>query len=268
MATNDTAFKRPRQKHKMSQLDQSLFIAADGFRSSVHWKVRKYERAGPLSSEQINSISAKFDLEAGDLRKLSVSLGIALHPTQNLISISRSRAAARAAKELQHAHKDVETAVASVKKAIRRLECLTDLDELGSDGRPQQIPRLLKASLAQLNDAHTEIEALCKSRQPPLLIAPDDKRHFRDHRRELVVKVLLHFWADAGRKLTFTTDPLTSERRGALIDFVNAVILCVTDPPAALKAETIVAEIRAFRPEELELMRKCIELFGKSNRDT
>jgi hypothetical protein len=254
----------------MSQFDRSLFIAADGFSSSVPWKVRKYERAGPLSSEQINSISAKFGLGIDDLRQLSVSLGLMLHPAQNLISISRSRAAGRAAKEIKHAHKDVETAVASVKRAIRRLaQVQPDSSDRNSADRLQQVLlRPLKASLRQLDAARSKIEVAEKSPQPPLLIAPDDKRCLHDRRRELVVNVLLHFWANAGRKLTFTTDPITSERRGPLIDFVNAIVACVTDPPAALKAEAIVAEIRAFRPEELEALRKCIELFSKSYRNT
>lgn len=259
------------QNDEMAEPDQHLydhgiFISADGFSSSVPWKVRKYGKRGPLADEQINSIAAEFALGVEDLRRLSGSLGLELHPIRNLISISRSTAAARAAKEVQRARKEVETAIAAVNRAILRLECVQPNPPGGADSaeRFQQVMVLpLKASLRQLGAARREINEISKTLQAALLIAPDDKRRLHDRRRESVLRAIFHFWANAGRKLTFTTDPLSSERRGPLIDFVNAVVACVTDPPGTLKAETIVAEIRKFPPEEVELVRDCAELFRK-----
>lgn len=242
-----------RQIDEMPKLDlneHGLFISADGLDSSVPWKVGKYGIVGPLGDDQINSIAIRFALRVDDLRKFSRYLGIALSPSQNLISISRSTAARRAAKELQRAHKEVETAIAAVKRAILRLECVQPSQLCGANNaeRFQQVMVLpLKASLKQLGAARREINEISKKPEAPLLIAPDDKRHLHDRRRERVLQTIFLFWVGAGRKLTFTTDPLTSERRGPLIDFVNAVVACVTDPPSTLKPETIVAEIRKSR---------------------
>jgi hypothetical protein len=225
--------------------EHTLFITADRFSSSVHWKVQRYGVDGPLSDEQIGSIAAEFSLGFDDLRKLSGYLGIALHAPQNLISISRSIAAARAAKEVQRARNEIETAITAVNSAILRLERVQS--DSASPDLQQTMVLPLKASLGQLSVARSEIEKGSKRPDEVLLIAPDDKRRLHDRRREHILRALFHFWADAGRNLTLTTDPLTSERRGPLIEFVNAVVACVTEPPSTLKAETIVAELRKFR---------------------
>lgn len=229
--------------------ENGLFIAADGFSSSVPWKVQRYGVDGPLADAQISSVAAEFFFEFDDLRKLSGYLGIALHPSQNLISVSRSIAVARAAKEIQRARNEIETAIRVVSSAILRLERVQSVS-----GGPDEAQRLqqamvlpLQASLSQLSVARSEMEKGSKRPEEVLLIAPDDKRRLHDRRREHILRALFHFWADSGRNLTFTTDPLTSERRGPLIAFVNAVVACVTEPPNTLKAETIVAELRKFR---------------------
>jgi hypothetical protein len=237
---------------KFDQHEHGLFIGADEFSSSVPWKVGKYGKTGPFDDEQINTIAVKFDLRIDDLRRLSGYLGIVLHPSQNLTSISRSKAAARAAKEVQRAYKEIESAITGVNSAIVRLERVQpdSGDPAAAVERFRQAMILpLKISLGQLGAAREGIDEVFKGSQGALLIAPDDKRRLHDRRRELVLRAIFRFWANAGRKLTFTTDPLTSERHGPLIDFANAVVACVTDPPGTLKAEAIVAEIRKFPRE-------------------
>lgn len=248
--------QRDNKLHAFDPHENGLFIAADGFSSSVPWKVLKYGVNGPLPDEQISSIAAQFALEFDDLRKLSGYLGIALHPSQNLVSISRSIAVAQAAKEILRARNEIETAIRVVNSAILRLKGVQSGSVSPDDAQPSQQAMVLplEASLAQLNLARSAIEESSKHPNEVLLIAPDDKRCLHDHRRERILRVLFHFWADAGRNLTFTTDPLTSERRGPLIEFVNAVVACVTEPPSTLKAETIVTELRKFRRQELDLM--------------
>lgn len=248
--------------------ENGLFIAADGFSSSVPWKVQRYGVDGPLTDEQIGSIAAEFFLEFDGLRKLSKYLGIALHPSQNLISIRRSIAAARAAKEVQRARSEIETAIKVVNSALLRLERVQSVS-----GSPDEAERLhqamarpLKASLAQLGVALSEIEENSKHPNEVLLITPDDKRRLRDRRRELVLRALFRFWVNAGHKPTFTTDPLTSERRGLLILFVNAVVACVTDPPSTLCSETIVIELRNFAREELNPMREFKRSVSNASR--
>ncbi len=242
---------RPHQICEMPEFDvheHGMWISGDGTNSSVPWKIAKYGVAGALGDEQIRSIVAEFALGIDDLRRLSLSLGVSLHPIHNLIPVTRSTATARAVKEVKSAHKKINSAMAAVNSAITGLERVQP--ESGDPGSADRLQRAtvlhLKAIFGQLSAALSAVDKLSKNPQALLLIAPNDKRRLHDQRRELVLSALFHFWANAGRKLTFTTDPLTSKRRGPLIDFVNAVVACVTDPPSTLKGESIVTELRKF----------------------
>lgn len=82
-----------------------------------------------------------------------------------------------------------------------------------------------------------------------------DKRLTTDIRRTIVCVTIFNFWDEAKRKLTYTTAPATSERGGELIDFVNAVVLCMTDPPCRLSGEVIKAGLEVFKshPDETQM---------------
>jgi hypothetical protein len=74
-----------------------------------------------------------------------------------------------------------------------------------------------------------------------------DKRRIRDHRRAMVCARIFEVWRSAGRSLSYTTDPLTSERQGRLVDFVNAVVACVSEPSGSLDGETIRKDLDGFK---------------------
>lgn len=59
--------------------------------------------------------------------------------------------------------------------------------------------------------------------------------------------MIFKLWTEIGRPLTFTTDPITSQRGGPLIAFVNAVVQCITEPASTLTGEAIKTEIERFR---------------------
>jgi len=86
-----------------------------------------------------------------------------------------------------------------------------------------------------------------------------DKRRVGDDRRNLVLTQIFRFWASIGRPVTITTDGSTSERTGPLVDFVNAVVGCTTEPQAHLKGETIWAEIKAWKTNEKRFASVSIE---------
>jgi hypothetical protein len=51
-----------------------------------------------------------------------------------------------------------------------------------------------------------------------------------------------------GRDFGFTSHDRDADRRtGPLINFVNAVVPLITDPPSTLSAETIIKDITRFR---------------------
>jgi hypothetical protein len=113
--------------------------------------------------------------------------------------------------------------------------------------------RNLESSLKALAQAERTLQSL--SGQPGALVRwePLDKRELRDRRRDQVLGAIFQFWVDAGRKITFTTDPTTSKRRGEIVEFSQALCLLLTDPPTEIAAETIV---------------KCIREKGKSYQPT
>lgn len=74
-----------------------------------------------------------------------------------------------------------------------------------------------------------------------------DKRRARDVRRNIVCTSIFNSWDESGRKLSYSTDPLTSERGGRLFDFVNAVVECISDPPSHLNGETVKIELDEFK---------------------
>ncbi|WP_299641412.1 hypothetical protein [uncultured Ruegeria sp.] len=76
-----------------------------------------------------------------------------------------------------------------------------------------------------------------------------DKQRTRDDRRSVVLWQIFEFWERIGRRVSYNTDGVTSERRGPLVDFVNAVVPLLSNPPATISGETIRNEIRGWRTE-------------------
>jgi hypothetical protein len=117
---------------------------------------------------------------------------------------------------------------------------------------------LLKA-IHRLQHIPSMLDLVRLDRDSALILEPADMRTVRDSRRRSVLLAVFRQWHDAGRKLSVTTDPDTGERRGPLIYFVKAVVLCVTSPPATLQGETILKELKflgrvvaALSPELVE----------------
>jgi hypothetical protein len=87
----------------------------------------------------------------------------------------------------------------------------------------------------------TGSQGKCKNRAkiseapgPNQLLRPADVMSIPDYRRDRVLSALMMFRHDVGRNLMFTTDTIASEVRGIPIDFVNAGVGYMSEPPAAL----------------------------------
>ena len=74
-----------------------------------------------------------------------------------------------------------------------------------------------------------------------------DKRRLRDERRRIACKFIFAFWQESGRPLSYSTDPITSVRGSPLVEYVNAVVACISDPPSQLTGETIKFKIEEFK---------------------
>lgn len=241
-----------KQMPKFDPSEYGLFIRADGIRSSVPWKLAEYGDDGALYEEQIQSMAARFEITPDRLRELSRSLGIALDPgaTPNLVSVRISVAARRADEEITRAFREIGTAEEKLYFAIRRLEQV-DPETAETNADRQRFREAKKAAMEshrQSMIALRHLDKFDKTLGAVLSPRPTDKRYVPDFRRKRVLGALFQFWVDCGHKLSYTTDPFTSERGGSLIDFINAVIPCLSEPPRSLGGETIIRAIKEFCP--------------------
>ncbi len=101
-----------------------------------------------------------------------------------------------------------------------------------------------RGSVQSIKDVLLEVS---KTPGQALLLRHADKSSIPDHRRAKVLFEIMSFWHSVNPKLTYTTSTSHSERRGELIDFVNAIVGCISDPPGKLIGESIIAAIKLFK---------------------
>lgn len=239
----------PLSEADLAFLNDSLGISTDGVRQSAAWKLSNYGDSGALTDAQIERLVAQFSLSRNQLRELSWYLGHALGGTPSIVSINRSKAAAEAAVEIAQAIKDLADAARKLEKAKDRLAQLCVDDDFGPDGRKRFSG--VKNQLAQSQVGVQMVdEALLEVSATPgfaLRLRHNDTRSIPDYRRGNVLSEIMSFWHSIGRKLTYTTDPSNSARRGELIDFVNVIVGCISDPPGKLSGEIIIAAIKQHK---------------------
>lgn len=220
-------------------------------KDTVAWKVKTFaEEEGAIPNDRITQLSAKFDLGTEHLDGLSVGLTIALHPDrylgrEEIKSLQRERA--------QRAIEDAVTDLGAATKKLSRVSDRINAISFKPMFSYLELPKPEAAHLQNLERCIADIANLKKflltmsrgnavsSKNVP------DKRFLRDERRRIVCKFIFESWEESGRVLSYTTDPLTSDRGGPLLEFVNAVVECITDPPGQLGGEAIKTELEAFK---------------------
>jgi hypothetical protein len=221
-------------------------------KSAVAWRVRDL-RDGALDEEQIQKLAADFQLDPKLLRQLSLDLAGSLqkkiHPRVRLrlgIIIPPNKAP----DELGRAIKEIRLAEKNIGKALSRLDRLYIFDPL----REKRTEDSLVVFLASLRQSYKEmsftrrvLERRARIEDGVHFRGEPDKRRTRDYRRKLICSCIFEAWTRGGRGLSYTTAPGSSERRGPLIEFVNAVVGCVSTPPGKLNGETIRRELDSFK---------------------
>jgi hypothetical protein len=205
-----------------------------------------------LLPDQIDNLAGRFGFSIIDLDQLSRSIGQSLDPDERpylVQALPRSVAASRARKVLERALAEVATAWDKVVEARDGLEELY-IEPCAREpvALLEQVQQRLQQSAADLDTLERDIHALTRSGDCVLVLAPADKRLVKDQRRQWVLRDIFQFWHDHGPKRKYTSDTSTSERSGPLIDFTNAVVAFVTDPPSQLSGNTIVKELGSFIP--------------------
>lgn len=250
--------------------DFSVFIRGDRLRStSAPWRLKDYADDGPLDEAQISELSQRFGVEAATLRKLSTRLGFALNPSANphLVATSRRKSQASALDELADAQRHLGSIERRLVDMIKSLSQLTDGDWFSVERYPTAFGDMLhrlEASLDGLRQSKGVVEEYLASPGAVMKWAPLDRRNLTDRRRDDVLGAIFQSWVDCGRTITFTTDPVTSRRQGELIDFSQAVCLCLTDPPTEIKSETIAKTILArgkwYRPNPERMITEWLSV--------
>lgn len=227
-----------------------LFAAPSRSKHSLPWRIGDYSRSGVLRPDQIEDLAVSFDLVTEDLSSLSQCLGTSLDTNPSML---------RAIDELGSVKKgdDVAASTFAAVRHARRLLANASHGTMALSPRwdlpkaDRAFVRQTKAYLEQLAQAMEELEdqwrRLAGREHLTVMYRLADERRLPDDRRDWVLHSIFSFWQSQGRKLTYTTDGITSERRGIIFAFVNAVLACVTDPCDSLGEETIVKEIRRWK---------------------
>jgi hypothetical protein len=237
--------------------EYGLFIGADGLRATdLPWRLGDYTEQLPLSDSQIEGLAASHKLDPSILQALSQRLGYVLNPSQNIhvVRASRSKGKMRASDDLNYCKAQLKTTTARMEEVFNRLANLT-MDTDGNSplllGYSNMLELLERAHLAMI-EGQTALQEIAKRPELFLKLEPVDRRVLHDRRRNDVLSAIFQAWVETGRKVSFTTDPVTSKRGGPLVMFTQDVCAKLTDPPTEIGGETIakliVKQGKHYRP--------------------
>lgn len=243
--------------------DYSIWLSMDGIVQSVPWRLGSYGDDGALSDTDLSKLAEWFDLPTDLLQTLSHQLGFCLDVESEvkLVRVKRSKAIERAGSNLEKALKLTETMEAAAQKLAALLESLsTQFANSKEDAAMLPAARAraheLCSTIASTNDA---IEAIRRTSGAAAVMTPFNKVHVWDKRRQYVVETCCHTWSEAKRSITYTSNdaaPKGRKREGPLVDFIQAIVVRLSDPPKELSVETIKKDIDRFKksmakPDEL-----------------
>lgn len=222
--------------------------------------MKKRQEFVPLSPEQSQELATRFSLTAEDISGLRDHLCWALDPKTRRRSVLIVEAAKEGQAAVKAAMHDIDKAVKCLGHAASKLRLLDVSTPLGADTyisavHPLYEP-LYRASALAITARDLWSEALSSGMDISVRNLAV-KRPKGDTRRRIVCSCIIRFWSDLDRPVSYTTDPLTGTRTGELVEFINAVVACVTAPSAKLGGETVRREItyaKARMEQELLLL--------------
>ncbi|MEH6647573.1 hypothetical protein [Sulfitobacter sp.] len=221
------------------------------------WRLRdgKPTEEGALKRDEILELRDQFGLDVTALRRLSRKLDMALSKELHITQVELGPARIdRGVRELQLAIKELNAVEKKLLKVGTILQGVKFKNMYGHTGMPNPATQRLAgfaANQQKISDFREYLAVMAREAQVFYKGMPD-KRLTSDLRRIIVTTSTFNFWDEVGRKLTYTTAPKMSERGGELIDFVNAVVMRMTDPACRLSGEVIKADLAAFKdwPDE------------------
>ncbi|MES0828482.1 hypothetical protein [Ruegeria sp. SCP11] len=218
-------------------------------RQIVNWNVQNYGPQGALNDAMRADLSIRFDIKPCELEQLSQNLAFALAPgTVKASILTIVKQMEKGPEQLEAILQDLRRAEHYLKKASQGFSNLRI--DYPKAGQRADDPNMFWRGI--FDNAMTIVEHINRNLtrsagkySSHTLDAPD-KRRTRDDRRSVVLWQIFEFWGCIGRRVSYSTDGVTSERRGPLVDFVNAVVPLLSNPPATISGETIRNEIREW----------------------
>lgn len=242
------------RKQSAEPEDFSIYLSMDGIRASAPWRIAAYGDDGALSEADLKALAERFDLPEPVLQRMSRELGYCLDEESEVTLVEVNKRIA-----VDRAVPDLETAAGKVRRVeadLRAIEAiLAPLSHYFAENKADaNLLASAQARAGQLREAASElykaIDRVTRTPGAAADMAPRDKRKVWDKRRQYVVETCCHAWRDAGRALTYSTradTPDPDRRRGALVEFIQAIVAKVTDPPRELSGETLRKDIDRFK---------------------
>ena len=220
-------------------------------RSTLNWKLIE-ESESPrdaLGNAAIQKIASTHKIEEEPLRQASRRLRTVLSPELKLSQPEIVPARRQVGqKKLSRANDLIRSAEGKLREASGVLDNIGFSNPFAHVGLPNPADRRLKefeATLTTLQECSQFFKIMERNEQARWLLTPDNRKAV-DVRRTIVCVTLFNLWLDLERKLTYTTDPVSGERTGPLIEFINDVVHHLTDPPERLSGQAIKRELDDF----------------------
>jgi hypothetical protein len=225
-------------------------VPQSGIRRSAPWRLGKSGGSGALTQKQQADLASHFELDPTAIAELSRSLSVWLDSTKipDWVTVRQSVAEKGGEATLRRALQEATRARQQLEKQLRELDSLrVDFRASAEASAPfHQARASLAAGLVQLQEAQDGLERALQNPGTVRLNTSTNRRQDRDERRIAVLTLIFKTWRQAGRRLTYTTDPVRSERGGPMIEFANRVVGYVTEPPSELPGDMIVRDLKAF----------------------
>jgi hypothetical protein len=212
-------------------------------KDTIPWRLRDTRPTsdGALTDDQMLRLGQKFGFDLAAMRELSQKIDIGLSKELSMTQLElRPIKIAKGVADLRAVIKTLVAAELKLSKAGEKLQHL----KIGAPSG-QNLESFVSSCRA-ITQFRKNLE-IYERHSWVTYIGNPDKRRTKDVRRSIVCTGIFNVWDEGGRNLSYSTDPETSERGGRLVEFVNAVVECITDPPSRLRGEAIKVELDEFK---------------------
>lgn len=218
---------------------------------TVRWRLIAEDEAkeGVLGESDLMGLAAKHDIPERSLHRLSLGLRTTFLKemvlSQPELASERKRVGK---KKLAEVIRFVRISQEKLLKASDILQDIGFANPYANAWVPNPAERYraeFEAAIATLEECNRFFTAWNRNDLARFLATPNGNKTV-DMRRTVLCVTIFNLWLDLGRTISYTTDPVSQQRTGPLIEFVRDIILCLSDPATRLNGEAIKREIDAF----------------------